>query len=151
MHVITSYNKGIGTCVTYLTDSDTSKKCWYWPDTDTDIRNWCSPTSGGCAPQTLCFRDPLLHSAPPLMISWIHHWVIIKPVISDNYKKFRYNHDHLDEDLASYNISKWFLWVWLHFAQGQIKWNVHGSVALKCFKKWFYIAYKIKFSFNSKK
>ena len=26
------------TCVTYFTDSDTTKKCWYWPDTDTDIR-----------------------------------------------------------------------------------------------------------------
>ena len=37
-HVITSYNKGIGTCVTYLTDSDTTKKCWYWPDTNTDTR-----------------------------------------------------------------------------------------------------------------
>ena len=28
----------IGTCVTYFTDSDITKKCWYWPDTDTDIR-----------------------------------------------------------------------------------------------------------------
>ena len=27
-----------GTCVTYLTDSNTAKKCWYWPDTDTDTR-----------------------------------------------------------------------------------------------------------------
>ena len=26
------------TCVTYFTDSDTAKKCWYWPDKDTDTR-----------------------------------------------------------------------------------------------------------------
>ena len=26
------YNNRIGTCVTYFTDSDTTKKCWYWPD-----------------------------------------------------------------------------------------------------------------------
>ena len=26
-----------------MTDSNTNKKRWYWPDTDTDIRNWCSP------------------------------------------------------------------------------------------------------------
>ena len=32
------YNNRIGTCVTYFTDSDTTKKCWYWPDTDTDAR-----------------------------------------------------------------------------------------------------------------
>ena len=36
----------IGTCITYLTDSDTIKKCWYWPDTDTDTRNRCSPKNG---------------------------------------------------------------------------------------------------------
>ena len=34
----------IGTCTTYLTDSDTIKNCWYWPDTDTDTRNRYSPT-----------------------------------------------------------------------------------------------------------
>ena len=34
----------IGTCITYLTGSDTIKKCWYWPDTDTDTRNRCSPS-----------------------------------------------------------------------------------------------------------
>ena len=27
-----------GTCIMYLTDSDTIKICWYWPDTDTDTR-----------------------------------------------------------------------------------------------------------------
>ena len=32
------YNNRIDTCVTYFTDSDTTKKCWYWPDTDTDAR-----------------------------------------------------------------------------------------------------------------
>ena len=31
-------NNRIGTCVMYLTDSDTIKICWYWPDTDTDTR-----------------------------------------------------------------------------------------------------------------
>ena len=36
---------GIGTCITYFTDSDTIKNCWYWPDTDTDTRNRYSPTS----------------------------------------------------------------------------------------------------------
>ena len=38
----------IGTCITYLTDSVTIKNCWYWPDTDTDTRNWCSPTGLLC-------------------------------------------------------------------------------------------------------
>ena len=37
IHVII-YNNRIGTCVTYFTDSDITKKCWYWPDTDTDAR-----------------------------------------------------------------------------------------------------------------
>ena len=31
------YNR-IGTCATNFTDSDTTKKCWYWPNTDTDTR-----------------------------------------------------------------------------------------------------------------
>ena len=31
-------NNRIGTCVMYLTNSDTIKICWYWPDTDTDTR-----------------------------------------------------------------------------------------------------------------
>ena len=35
--LITSYNKGISTCVTYFTDSNTTKNCWYWPDTDIQI------------------------------------------------------------------------------------------------------------------
>ena len=34
----------IGTCITYLTDSNTIKNCWYWLDTETDTRNQCSPT-----------------------------------------------------------------------------------------------------------
>ena len=34
----------IGTCITYFTDSDTIKNCWYWLDTDTDTRNQYSPT-----------------------------------------------------------------------------------------------------------
>ena len=29
----------IDICIMYLTDSDTIKNCWYWPDTDTDTRN----------------------------------------------------------------------------------------------------------------
>ena len=33
----------IGTCITYLTNFDTIKNCWHWPNTDTDTRNWCSP------------------------------------------------------------------------------------------------------------
>ena len=32
------YNNRIGICVTYFTDSDITKKRWYWPDTDTDAR-----------------------------------------------------------------------------------------------------------------
>ena len=31
-------NNRIGNCITYLTNSDTIKICWYWPDTDTDTR-----------------------------------------------------------------------------------------------------------------
>ena len=34
---------GIGTCITYFTDSDIIKNCWYWPDTNTDTRNRYSP------------------------------------------------------------------------------------------------------------
>ena len=29
-------------CITFLTDSDTIKNCWYWPGTDTDTRYQCS-------------------------------------------------------------------------------------------------------------
>ena len=36
--VIVDIINRIGTCVAYLTDSDTIKKYWYWPDTDTDTR-----------------------------------------------------------------------------------------------------------------
>ena len=43
----------IGTCITYLTNSDTMKKCWYWLDTDTDNRNWCSPTHGSTERSTV--------------------------------------------------------------------------------------------------
>ena len=31
-------NNRIGTCIMYLTDSDTIKIYWYWPNTDTDSR-----------------------------------------------------------------------------------------------------------------
>ena len=33
----------IGTRVTYFTDSDTIKKCWYWSDTDANVSTQCSP------------------------------------------------------------------------------------------------------------
>ena len=30
------HKQQISTCIAYFTDSDTIKKYWYWPDTDTD-------------------------------------------------------------------------------------------------------------------
>ena len=33
-----SHFNWIGTCITYMTDSNTIKKCWYWLDTNTDTR-----------------------------------------------------------------------------------------------------------------
>ena len=36
--IILTTESVLGTCITSLTDSNTTEKWWHWPDTDTDIR-----------------------------------------------------------------------------------------------------------------